>query len=72
MHNVFHASLLKPHFGPLPVKRAPVFTVKEDVFEVERILQKRVYCNRIEYLVKWTGYDVFDATWEPLSNLTDC
>lgn len=35
LHNVFHVSLLKPHFGPIPPKRAPVFSVEENEFEVE-------------------------------------
>jgi hypothetical protein len=26
--------------------------------------------NRIEYLVKWVGYPNYDASWEPLVNLS--
>ena len=25
-----------------------------------------------EFLVKWRGYDLFEATWEPLAHLTNC
>lgn len=31
-----------------------------------------MFRNKVEYLVKWKGYDVYDATWEPLANLTNC
>ncbi len=73
MHNVFHVSLLKPHFGIVPLPRAPIFVDDEsEEFEVEKILQKRIFKNKVEYLVKWKGYDVYDSTWEPLSNLTNC
>ena len=44
-------------------------------FEVENLLDHRT-CKRgsasgLEYLVKWKGYFVFEATWEPASNLTN-
>lgn len=41
-----------------------------DVFEVEAILDKRINKKkrgRVEYLVKWLGYDEED--WEPLENV---
>ena len=45
-------------------------------FEVEDLLDHRT-CRRgsasgLEYLVKWKGYSVFEATWEPTLNLTNC
>lgn len=46
----------------------------EEYWEVETILNKRTRsygrnkkCE--EYLVKWRGYPVYEATWEPASNL---
>ena len=30
---------------------------------------KRKHRRRIEYLVKWVGYELHDATWESLDNL---
>ncbi len=36
-------------------------------FYVERILSKRDY--PLQYLIKWEGWDVKDATWEPVENL---
>ena len=36
-----------------------------DEFEVERIIGKRVDANnKVEYLVKWKGYGLREATWE--------
>ena len=42
-----------------------------DVYEVERILDERTQPDgRASFLVKWKGYPLADATWEPRSNLT--
>jgi len=41
----------------------------EDVFEVEKVLEKRFRKGRVEYFVKWKNYD--ETTWEPLKNLTN-
>ena len=45
-------------------------------YEVEDILDHRTHGSgrtaRVEYLVKWAGYNTFEATWEPVSNLTGC
>lgn len=72
LHPVFHVSLLKPAFGNLPIPRAPVFSADSDTFEVEKILAKRLSHGGVEYLVMWKGYNLWDATWEPIANLTDC
>ena len=45
-------------------------------FEVEDLLDhctlRRGSASGMEYHVKWKGYSVFEATWEPASNLTNC
>merc|ERR1712029_1031560 len=44
--------------------------VEEEEYEVELIVDKRDMMGRVEYLVKWKGWeDINDRTWEPLENL---
>ena len=43
--------------------------VKEEEYEAEKILDIRNYKKRIEYLVKWKGYDNTENTWEPAKHL---
>ena len=53
--------------------RPPVDNAGE--FEVERVLEhRRVRRGRVwvdEYLVKWVGYGLFEATWEPSAYLAN-
>ena len=43
------------------------------MYEIEKIVGKRVRNGRTEYCVKWKGYAMRDATWEPRANLKqDC
>ena len=44
-------------------------------YVVERILGKRIYEGKQQYLIKWMGYDVKSATWENeenIKNAKDC
>ncbi|CAG7831108.1 unnamed protein product [Allacma fusca] len=41
----------------------------EDIYEVEKIVRKRVSDGRVEYLIKWQGYSSSENTWEPIENL---
>ena len=36
---------------------------------VEKIIGKRLKDRRIEYKVKWKGYPLSEATWEPVNQL---
>merc|ERR1712209_351956 len=39
-------------------------------YEVETVVSKRdTDEGKVEYLVKWKGYDASDNTWEPVENL---
>ena len=76
LHNVFHASLLKLHHGTVPHHADPIVvdtSAAEPEYEVESILRSRQRRqNRrqwVEYLVKWKGYPIHEAMWEPEDNL---
>ncbi|MGH2639667.1 MAG: chromo domain-containing protein, partial [Rhabdochlamydiaceae bacterium] len=75
VHPVFHVSLLEPIAtdpiqGQLTEPAPPVIVDGQEEHEVEEILDSRRSRNRIQYLVKWTGYH--DPTWEPSQNVTHC
>ena len=45
---------------------------EEEEYVVEKILQKKIVGKgKVEYYLKWIGYDDADNTWEPVENL-DC
>jgi hypothetical protein len=77
IHNVFHASRLEPfHENPFPNRHPlpppPDIIDDAEEFEVEEILDSRLLNRQLHYLIKWTGYPLSDATWEPAQNLTHC
>lgn len=41
------------------------------VFSAEKLLKSRKHNGQTQYLVKWEGYPVSEATWEPISNILD-
>lgn len=43
-------------------------TLKE-LYNVEKILSKRMRKKKVEYRVKWEGYPLDQSTWEPSENL---
>ena len=75
IHPVFHISLLKRYNEPDELARPPppppVIINDEEEYEVEQILDKRTLRKKVQYLVKWIGYPLHDATWEPIENLTN-
>lgn len=74
--NNFHVNLLKPAFvGFLGQQQLqpPAVEISDgdfNTYEVETILDSRIRRKKVQYLVRWTGYE--DTTWEPLNNLTGC
>jgi GTPase involved in cell partitioning and DNA repair len=40
-----------------------------DLYEVEKIIDKRKRFGKDEYKVKWLGYKMSECTWEPLEHL---
>src|SRR5262249_19510619 len=74
IHPVFHVSLLEPHSPPLPGQinpaPPPIFTNDgEEEWEVESILDSRWRRGRLHYLVKWKGFPLHDASWQPEHDL---
>ncbi|KAJ9517266.1 hypothetical protein QJQ45_009121 [Haematococcus lacustris] len=68
LHPVFHVSLLKKYTGSQGFHPPPVMEWLEDAphYEVHSLLNHRQvrFKKRMEYLVKWTGYDDTYNTWE--------
>ncbi|KAE8205032.1 hypothetical protein CF327_g7674, partial [Tilletia walkeri] len=79
LHPVFHISLLEPYHDPAsgsslpraPAPPPPDIINDQPEYEVEAILSKRTYRRQLQYLVKWVGYPLYDATWESVGNLTN-
>ena len=75
IHKVFHATLLQPYkknevYGenyPWPI---PDIEDGEEVYEVKQILKHRRRGRGYEYMVKWAGYPIAEALWEPKSSFT--
>ena len=71
-HPVFHASHLKPfvssarfpHRTGFQHRVDPIIVEGTQRFEVSEILNKRKFRRREQYLVKWTGYPLSEASWE--------
>ena len=81
IHNSFHVSCVKrarttdlfPN-RPTLDKPPPVILAdkdKESEWEIERVVDKRMSRGRVEYLIKWKGYDQHDNQWLPMSQLTN-
>ena len=51
-------------------KPPPSHQPQEEIFEVEKIVEKREKDGKVEYLVKWKNYDdPEEDTWEPADSL---
>ena len=41
----------------------------QERFEVEEVLAEREHRRKRQGLVKWRGYDLLSATWEPIQSI---
>ncbi len=67
VHDVFHPGLLRPAVDdPLPGQKneppGSIVVNDEDEWEIDDILNSRRYRRRLQYRVKWNGYDN-DLNW---------
>ena len=72
VHNVFHVRLLEPaandpFLGQIIFPAPPVEVDGEEEWEVTKVLDSWLFRRRLQYLVKWIGYD--DPTWEPAKSV---
>ena len=73
IHPIIHVSELEPYYKenfkrkkePSP----PIIVNDDEEYEVEEILDKRKHYGRIQYLIKWKGCPLSEASWEPEENL---
>ena len=76
IHNVFHTALLRQYkenqiYGA-NFDRPPAELVEgEEFYEVENILRHRKRGRTTQYYVKWKGYPILDASWEPEYSFSD-
>ena len=67
--NIFHASLLWQYkenevYGA-NFNWPPAELISEEVYEVETILKHWKRGRRYQYFIKWKGYPITEALWEP-------
>ncbi|XP_071648974.1 suppressor of variegation 3-9 isoform X1 [Temnothorax longispinosus] len=55
-----------------PDETSLVSKKKTELWEVEKILQKREQNGEPSYLIKWKDWDITYNSWEPLRNLVNC
>jgi hypothetical protein len=70
IHNVFHTVLLTPYVetkvhGPNFTRPPPDIENDEECYEVETILRHQKRGRGYWYFVKWKGYPITEASWEP-------
>ena len=75
IHNVFHAALLRRYkenniYGENFTEPPPEL-VGEEVYEVKTILNHRKRGRGHQYYVKWKGYPISNASWEPEHSFSD-
>ena len=76
IHNVFHATLLRPYkeneiYGENYPEPPPDLEDGEENYEVETILNHRRRGRGYHYYVKWKGYPITEASWEPESSFNE-
>ena len=55
--------------GQKKERPAPVIIEEEEEYEIEKILNKKKFRGKDQYLVQWKSYTAEEDTWEPKENL---
>ena len=75
VHPVFNEILLKPAYKPVfEVQRTsppppPVIVENEEEYKVNEIIDSKLHHGKLQYLIKWTGYN--EPTWQPEPDITN-
>ena len=75
IHPVFHVVKLLPAVADPIVGRQPnpppppEIVDNEPHYEVEKILDSRIFRKKLQYKVLWKGYGYEEASWEPRENV---
>ena len=43
--------------------------MSDSIYNIEKILDRRLVNDKYEYKIKWEGYPLEQSTWEPIKNL---
>ena len=71
LHPFFHVEYLEPYHsrdGQFPEPECEIID-DEIEYTVEKILDKRNYRGKTQYLIHWVGYPDSEDTWEPPEHL---
>lgn len=79
IHPVFHVDKLFPYRGNAingerPKEPGPIELEDEGAegeYKVETILNSRIHRGKLQYEVKWEGWDKGHVSWEPATNVTN-
>jgi len=76
IHPVFHANLLRLHPpeslpGQTQEPPPPVVVDNQEEYEVDEVLDSRLWHGKLKYKVKWTGHPP-DDTWYTAGNFDHC
>ena len=76
IHNVFHATLLRQYketevYGANFPKPPPELIKGEETYEIDSMLRDRRRGQGYQYYVKWKGYPISEASWEPEEMFSD-
>ena len=68
---MFHVFLLEPYKGSNDSNsEPPPIEIEGDTeWEIEEILDSRIYHGQLQYLVRWLGYPPSDDSWLPATEM---